>query len=153
MIDKQRYLEDLRTAQEKLTDLLIQREEIEEEIAQLRRFIGGLSEILGQPPTPHGLLEGAPNLGLLASIVQVLKGHKDQYLTTAEVIESMIRTGLYERSNPNLVPSVQTALRRLVSNGSAEDETKDGKKAYRLKRSKYPAQRYAAAKKVRDTKK
>ena len=149
MKDIEDYKQELAAAQDKLMELIQRRHEIDVEIANVRRIIGGFSAIVGEVPVQPditNLLTGAKReLGLTASCREVFLAYRDQQLTPTEVMEAMMEMGLHTKSYPNILASIHTTLRRMADGEGAilNESVKNGKKAYQLKPFKYVDQRRA----------
>jgi len=140
MATKTNYNESLKAAQIELAALLEQREKLDRKIAQQRHDIASLAQLARKPADQiHELLAYAKEeMGLMASIRHVLKASANEDLTASEVMDGMIRLGLY-MGYKNLLPSIHTTLRRMAEGVNSEvvETTKDNKKAYRLRPSGY----------------
>lgn len=160
MEDIERYKQELTAAQERLMELIQRRHEIDTEIADTRRIIGGFSAIVGEVPVQPditNLLTGAKReLGLTASCREVFLAYRKEQLAPMEVMEKIMEMGLHTKDYPNLLASIHTTLRRMASGDGAilNEGVKDGKKAYQLKTFKHAERTiaYTESKKKRDKK-
>lgn len=132
---KEDYKQALKRAEERLTKLLEQRAALDKRIAKLRQEIGSLAHLSGEPkpdPTYRLVADVKREMGLKGVCRQVLLA-SDEPLTPAEVILGIDRLGRQYEDYNSLLASVHTTLRRMAESGEAEESSKEGKKAYRLK--------------------
>jgi hypothetical protein len=134
-VKKEDYKKELKRAEQQLLKLLGQRDALDRRIAKLRLEIGSLAHLSGFPkpdPTYKLIADVKKEMGLKGACRQVLLA-SDESLTPAEVVLGIDRLGLQYGDYNNLLASVHTTLRRMAESGEAEESSKEGKKAYKLK--------------------
>jgi hypothetical protein len=134
-VKKGAYKQELKKAEQELAKLLEQREALDRRIAKLRQDLGSLAHLAGERgPSPISKLiaDTKKQIGLKSSCLEVLRAY-DEPLTPVEVAVGIERLGLNYSDSANLIASVHTTLRRMSEAGEAEESSKEGKKAYKLK--------------------
>ncbi len=129
MLTKDDYNQEIKVKQKLLSEKLEQRARLDMDIAQLRQDIGSLAQLVGNRLTRTRLGQN-PVMGLTDSCREALRA-VDEYLTTAEVRDSLERIGFDTTPYTNILASIQTTLKRMPD---VEEGDKEGKKAYKLKR-------------------
>jgi hypothetical protein len=136
MLNKETYRKDLHSALERLSELLRTRNELDVEIAQLRRTIGNLSELVGDDAADSikfALASGQPQ-----SLPQACRNALRTLTSPAsasEIMEAILTMGFDPKDQANLLASVQTTLRRMTQGDDPEviERINSGKKQYALK--------------------
>jgi hypothetical protein len=132
MLEKDQFRQDLQARVQRLANLLKLRNKLDTQIAQLRRDIGNLSELIGEQPsdTLRDTLASQGRVeGLNDACRDALLTFKEP-ATASEIMEAMLTMGFNPKSRANLLASVQTTLRRMPD---VVESDKAGKKAYKLK--------------------
>jgi len=132
MLEKDQFRQDLQARVQRLANLLKLRNKLDTQIAQLRRDIGNLSELIGEQPADvlrDTLAEQGRIEGLNDACRDALLTFSEE-ATASEIMEAMLTMGFNPKSRANLLASVQTTLRRMPDVVESE---KAGKKAYKLK--------------------
>lgn len=144
------YRKALDSARGELADLLLQKDEIEKRVAQLRQTVVGLSALSeGHEDLENVIIEGraiasefsdgASDIGFTDVCREVLKA-ADADMSPTEVRDGILRMGLdLNATYTNPLAVIHTTLKRLCDNGEVAKRTdKGGKIVYRWKRRLVP---------------
>jgi hypothetical protein len=109
---------------------LIEEEALQTHIARLRQIIATLAPLCDEEAdaTAPASLKDALREALRAAPI-------DEYQVDAEIEKGIMSLGYDTSGNKNIRASIHTTATRMVEDGELEPSIKDGKKAYRLKRS------------------
>lgn len=116
---------DLEEAKRRYAQAIEEQENAEEDIAELRQTVAGLSKLCGEQ-----FKEDDDEFGLTDAIRLALKTHGSA-LNAVQVRNRLEQIG-YKVASESSLPSIHTILKRLVLKGELDDSaTSDGKTAYR----------------------
>jgi hypothetical protein len=144
MIDDNLYKETFNTAINELSDLMEQREklddlreELSERITKVRRGVLALSPLVGEEPKsvenkyPHLFPDLIPSdIGLTDAVRKVLQS-AGNHLTAVGVRTELKATGYDTDRYKNVLASIHTVLKRLVEGGEATTGSINDVTAYR----------------------
>jgi hypothetical protein len=139
------YQYTLDSAIKELTDLMEQREKLDEKrealherIVKLRRAVRGLASLcdVEDIEEEHRSLfpdEFADNtdVGLTDAIRQVLSSHEEAFLSPVFIRDRLADVGFDITTHKNILASIHTVLKRLQRQGEATPIIREGRTAYR----------------------
>ena len=131
MLSKDAFRKDLQARIQQLANCLHIRIKLDRQIAQLRRDIGNLSELVGEEPSAElraAMATGRPE-GLTEACRDALRTF-DEPASAGEITEAMLTMGFVAKDQANLLASVQTTLRRMPD---VEQHEVGRKRGYKLK--------------------
>jgi hypothetical protein len=128
-VENATYKQTLETATAEMSDLLLQRQEIEARIGKLAPLIEYLSSLCDQLPPPALPMPSELDLGLSDAIRLAFRSASPQSLTPTEVRNKLRESGFNLDKYANELPPIHNTILRLLKNGEIEESVpkRDGK--------------------------
>lgn len=145
------YREALDNALNELTDLMDQREELDERrevlhqrIMKLRGAVRGLAglcdidDVEEENPSLFPDEYSDRDIGLTDAIRTVLSSHGEAFLSPVFIRDRLADVGFDIKTHKNILASIHTVLKRLQRQGEAAPWTKEGRTAYKWTKKAEP---------------
>jgi hypothetical protein len=133
MIDREKYKTELEAAESRLSTLLARRQRMDSQIARLRLDISALAQLCGEPVMTTDRLGLGTNLGLSDACREVLRANEPRQMSPSEVVDGLAAIGFPVADHTNILASVATTLRRMVTGGELEIDRTGGRRGFRFK--------------------